>query len=89
MRLSRLRPFFRITKADIAASLPPWFIKEKPVKIVETPDAKRKRIVEAIKRDIDNIASIYPSVGAAMYDEPKDRLALRIATRMLVGDYHA
>lgn len=63
-----------------------WLSAPKP-KPVELPDEKRKRIVAAIKRDIDNIGNIYPTVGAALYDEPKDRLATRIATRMIVGDY--
>lgn len=40
-------------------------------------------LVAEIKRDIDSICSIYPTVGEAMYDEPKSRLAQRIANRIL------
>ena len=40
----------------------------------------RSRLIEAIKRDILNIGSIYRSVGNALYDEPVNRLAERIAS---------
>jgi hypothetical protein len=36
---------------------------------------------ELVRKDIDNICCIYASVGAAMFDEPRERLALRIAQR--------
>ena len=40
----------------------------------------RQRLVDAIKRDIRNIGCIYRSVGDALYDEPVNRLAERIAS---------
>ena len=36
---------------------------------------------ELVRKDIDNICCIYRSVGEAMFDEPRERLALRIAQR--------
>ena len=39
-----------------------------------------KKLVNEITRAIDAIGCIYPSFGKALYDEPKDRLAQRIAT---------
>jgi len=41
--------------------------------------AEKQELVEAIKRDIRNIGCIYRSVGDALYDEPVQRLAERIA----------
>lgn len=38
----------------------------------------RQRLIAAITRDIKNIGCIYRSVGAALYDEPMDRLVHRI-----------
>ena len=39
----------------------------------------RYQLVQEIKREIQNIGCIYRSVGDALYDEPVDRLAQRIA----------
>lgn len=48
--------------------------------------AKRNELAADIRKDIDNIGCIYPSIGAAMYDEPRDRLSQRISHRIL-GDW--
>lgn len=40
-----------------------------------------------IEKDITAIGSIYPSVGKQLYDEPRQRLAQRIARKMLGGEY--
>jgi uncharacterized protein YfaS (alpha-2-macroglobulin family) len=36
---------------------------------------------ELVRKDINNICCIYASVGAAMFDEARERLALRISQR--------
>jgi len=46
--------------------------------------AKRTQLAADIKKDIDSICCIYPTI--AMYDEPRTRLAERISHRIL-GDY--
>jgi hypothetical protein len=40
---------------------------------------EREALVRRIEAVIDNVGCIYPSVGAAMYDEPKQRIAYRVA----------
>lgn len=47
---------------------------------------KRNELAAAIRKDIDSIGCIYPSVGQAMYDEPRDRLSQKISHRIL-GDW--
>ena len=46
--------------------------------------AKRTQLAADIKKDIDSICCIYPTI--AMYEEPRTRLAERISHRIL-GDY--
>ncbi len=53
----------------------------------EIPLETRQRVVAAVQRDIDAVCNIYRSVGTAMYDEPRQRLAERIASRLLLGEY--
>ncbi len=38
-----------------------------------------KRIEEIVRKDLKAICSIYPTVGNAFYDEPRERLIGRIA----------
>lgn len=61
------------------------YIETKP-KIKEIPLAWRpleaSDLYPVVLADIKNIGSIYPTVGAALYDEPVNRLAQRIATNM-------
>lgn len=60
-------------------------MKTKP-EIQEIPIAWRpleaSDLYPVILADIKNIGSIYPTVGAALYDEPVNWLAQRIATNM-------
>lgn len=37
-----------------------------------------KGIADIVRRDVANICSIYPTVGDALYDEPRERLVARI-----------
>jgi hypothetical protein len=39
----------------------------------------REELARAIRKDIDNICCIYASVGNAMHEEARERLAARIA----------
>lgn len=38
--------------------------------------------IQLVRKDIDSICCIYRSVGEAMWDEPRDRLACRFAKRL-------
>lgn len=45
------------------------------------------QLAAEIAKDIDAIGSVYKSIGDAMYDEPRTRLAQRIAFKICDGTY--
>ncbi len=55
----------------------------------ESQYERQQELADAIAKDIDRIGSIYPSIGRAMYDEPRQRLAQCIAHKIVNGEYHA
>jgi len=59
------------------------WILPRPAPVCVQPDgsARREALVAAVKRDIENIAHIYPT-AFSLYDEPLDRLARRVVATM-------
>jgi hypothetical protein len=46
---------------------------------------RRNKLVADIRKDINDICCIYRTVGEAMFEEARQRLAERIATRVITG----
>jgi hypothetical protein len=61
-------------------------VTEHPKDFKKDSDAEaklRQELFNLVVRDIKNIGCIYPSVGQALYSEPTERLAHRVANSVM------